>query len=279
MPERAWRRIPAVHPLVETVLKYGLPLVFANVFLEQLGLPIPAVPTLIVAGALTVEKDVSVSQVLFVAVVASVLADSIWYALGRRLGLRVLKTLCRVSLSPDSCVRQTATAFERWGMPSLLVAKFIPGFATVAPPLAGAMVRRPLAFLFYDAGGALAWAGLAVVLGRVFHRAVDRALEFLAGFGTSALFVVAAALGLFIGLKWWQRRRFYRALRMARILPEDLYPLLAKSDAPVVLDVRTPSARAADPRRIPGAKTLEFSEIAAKAASLSTDQEIVLYCT
>ena len=268
-----------MHPLVETVLKYGLPLVFANVFLEQLGLPIPAVPTLIVAGALTVEKDVSVSQVLFVAVVASVLADSIWYALGRRLGLRVLKTLCRVSLSPDSCVRQTATAFERWGMPSLLVAKFIPGFATVAPPLAGAMVRRPMAFLFYDAGGALAWAGLAVVLGRVFHRAVDRALEFLAGFGTSALFVVAAALGFFIGLKWWQRRRFYRALRMARIRPEDLYPLLAKSDAPVVLDVRTPSARAADPRRIPGAKTLEFSEIAAKAASLSTDQEIVLYCT
>ena len=268
-----------MHPLVDTVLKHGLPLVFVSVFLEQIGLPIPAVPILIVAGALTVEKDVSLAQVLLVAVIASVIADSIWYALGRRLGLRVLKTLCRVSLSPDSCVRQTETAFERWGMPSLLVAKFIPGFSTVAPPLAGATVRRPLSFLFYDAGGALAWAGAAVLLGRVFHTAIDRAIETLAGFGTNALFVVAAALALFIGLKWWQRRRFYRALRMARILPEDLYPLLAKSDGPVVLDVRTPSARAVDARRIPGAKILEFSEIAAKAESLPTDREIVLYCT
>ena len=268
-----------MHPLVETVLKHGLPLVFASVFAEQIGLPFPAIPILIVAGALTVEKDVSLSQVLFVAVVACVLADSIWYVLGRRLGLRVLKTLCRVSLSPDSCVRQTETAFERWGMPSLLVAKFIPGFSTVAPPLAGATVRRPLAFLFYDAGGALLWAGAFVLVGRVFHRAIDRALESLAGFGTNALFVVATALGLFIALKWWQRRRFYRMLRMARILPEDLFPLLAKDDGPVILDVRTPSARAVDARRIPGATTLQFSEIAAKAGTLPTNREIVLYCT
>ena len=118
---------PAVHGLAATVSKYGLPLVFVNVLLEQLGLPIPAVPTLIVAGALSVEKDVSAAAVLGVALVACLIADSVWYALGARHGFPILKTLCRVSLSPDSCVRQTTAAFERWGMPSLLVAKFIPG--------------------------------------------------------------------------------------------------------------------------------------------------------
>lgn len=268
-----------MHPLVDTVLRYGLPLVFANVFLEQIGLPIPAVPTLIVAGALSVDKGVDAWNVLAVAVIASVLADSIWYALGRKLGLRVLKTLCRVSLSPDSCVRQTASAFERWGMPSLLVAKFIPGFSTVAPPLAGAIARRPAAFLFYDAGGALAWAGAAILIGRIFHRAIDRALEVLAGFGANALLVLGAALALFIAFKWWQRRRFLRMLRMARISVDELYGLLQKDGGPLVLDVRTPAARSADRRRIPGATTLEFSEIEAKAPSLPANREIVLYCT
>lgn len=268
-----------MHPLVETVLRYGLPLVFVNVLLEQIGLPIPAVPTLIVAGALTVEHDIRVTSVLFVALLACLIADSIWYVLGARLGLGVLKTLCRVSLSPDSCVRQTSSAFERWGMPSLLVAKFIPGFSTVAPPLAGAIGRRPAAFLVYDAGGSLLWAGGAVLLGRLFHRAVDRALAFLTSIGTGAFALLATALVLFMLLKWWQRRRFYRVLRMARISVEELRPLLAGDRAPVVLDVRTQGARMADPRRIPGARVLQYEEIEAKASTLPADREIVLYCT
>ena len=268
-----------MHPLVETVLKYGLPLVFANVFLEQIGLPIPAVPTLIVAGALTVEHDIRMTSVLLVALLACLIADSIWYALGHRMGLGVLKSLCRISLSPDSCVRQTASAFERWGMPSLLVAKFIPGFSTVAPPLAGAIGRSPVAFLVYDAGGSLLWAGGAILLGRVFHRAVDRALAFLTSIGTGAFTLLATALLLFILLKWWQRRRFYRMLRMARISVEELRPLLTGDRAPVVLDVRTRASRMADPRRIPGALTFEYGEIETKASSLPADRQIVLYCT
>jgi hypothetical protein len=212
-------------------------------------------------------------------VAASVLADSLWYALGRRLGLRILKTICRISLSPDSCVRQTTSVFERWGMPSLLVAKFIPGFSTVAPPLAGAISRRPAAFLFYDAGGALIWAGAAVFLGRLFHRTIDRAFDFVAGVGQRAILGLAVALLLFIALKWWQRRRFYRALRMARISAADLHALLQIDPPPVVLDVRTASARRSDPRRIPGARAFELAEIDAVAAGLPAGREIVLYCT
>ena len=268
-----------MHPLVRTVAEYGVLLVFVNVLLEQLGLPIPAAPTLIVAGALSVRGGLRLVDILAVSVAASLLADSLWYLLGRRLGLGVLKTLCRISLSPDSCVRQTSAAFERWGMPSLLVAKFIPGFSTVAPPLAGAISRRFGAFVFYDTGGALLWAGSAVAVGRIFHKAIDRGLAFLSDIGTRAFILLGAALVLFIAFKWWQRRRFYRALRMARITAEDLSSLLSSSSPPMVLDVRTPSALAADPRRIPGAKSLTFDQVQAHAFDLPANREIVLYCT
>ncbi len=261
------------------VAKYGLSLVFVNVLLEQLGLPIPAIPTLIVAGALAVEKDLRAPHALLVAVLASLVADSVWFALGRRHGLRILRTLCRVSLSPDSCVRQTSTMFEKFGMPSLLVAKFIPGFSTVAPPLAGAIRARFPLFLLYDAGGALLWAGAGVGAGMAFHRAVDRGLEFLMSIGSGALAVLGAALLLFIAFKWWQRRRFYKTLRMARMSVDNLHRLIEEGRDPLVLDVRTRAARHGDPRRIPGALTLEYSEIEKKVNDLPQDREIMLYCT
>jgi membrane protein DedA with SNARE-associated domain len=261
------------------VSKYGLSLIFLNVFLEQIGLPIPAMPVLVVAGALAVERDLSAPRALVVAVVASLIADALWYQLGRRYGFRVLKVLCRVALSPDSCVRQTTSIFEKWGMPSLLVAKFVPGFSTVAPPLAGAINARFLPFLFYDGAGALVWAGAGVGAGMVFHRAIDRGLEFLTSIGSRAIVILAGALALFIAVKWWQRRRFYKELRMARISPSDLYRLIEEGRDPIILDVRTHGSRAANPRRIPGARLLEFSDIPEKLAGLPTDREIVLYCT
>jgi membrane protein DedA with SNARE-associated domain len=265
--------------LAQYVSRYGLSLIFVNVFFEQLGLPIPAVPVLIVAGALAVERDLSAPRVLLVALVASLLADAAWFLLGRRYGFRVLKTLCRVSLSPDSCVRQTTTIFERWGLPSLVVAKFVPGFSTVAPPLAGAIRARLLPFLLFDGAGALVWAGAGVGVGMVFHKAIDRGLEFLAGIGTRAVAVLAAALLLFIAFKWFQRRRFYRMLRMARISPEELHRLMDEGRDPIVLDVRTQGARLGDPRRIPGARLLELSDIPEKVGELPQDREIILYCT
>lgn len=265
--------------LAATVSKYGLPLVFANVLVEQLGLPVPAVPTLVVAGALSVEKDISAAAVLGVALVACLIADSVWYALGVRHGFPILKTLCRISLSPDSCVRQTTATFDRWGLPSLLVAKFIPGFSTVAPPLAGAVARRFIPFLVFDAGGSILWAGGAILVGRLFHSAIDRVIDYLAGIGSRALFLAGGALLLFVAAKWWQRRRFYRALRMARISVAELQQMREGGEAPIVLDVRTSGARSGDPRRIPGASSMQLSEIAEKASGLPVDREIILYCT
>jgi membrane protein DedA with SNARE-associated domain len=265
--------------LTHYVVAYGLPLIFAIVLLEQLGAPIPAIPVLVVAGALAVERDFSAGQVLAVAVLASLLADFVWYLLGRAQGPRILKTLCKISLSPDSCVRQTESLFERYGMPSLLVAKFIPGFSTIAPPLAGAIRAGVPAFLLYDAGGALLWAGAGVAGGMLFHRAIDRALAFLASLGGWALVALGGALAVFVAAKWWQRQRFYKFLRMARITVDDLRRMMDEGESPIVLDVRTHSARTRDPRRIPGAAVLAVEELDARLKELPRDRELILYCT
>lgn len=265
--------------LVAWVTQYGVAIVFANVLVEQIGIPIPALPTLLVAGSLVRAGKLSFLALLGAAVGASLAADTLWYFLGRRYGHRVLKTLCRISLSPDSCVRQTEGIFEKWGMASVVAAKFITGFSTVAPPLAGAMGAKLASFLFYDTVGTILWAGSGIILGFVFLRAIDDVLSFLESLGTGAFYLLGVALVLFVLFKWWQRRRFYRALRMARIGVGELRALFEKGEKPFVVDVRGPGERQRDPRRIPGAMTMDVSELDAKLPGLPPEVEIVLYCT
>ncbi|HKO54336.1 MAG TPA: VTT domain-containing protein [Thermoanaerobaculia bacterium] len=250
-----------------------------NVFLEQIGAPIPAVPTLIVAGALTRSGHVSVTAIVAWSIAASLVADWFWFLLGRRYGYRILRTLCRISLSPDSCVRDTEANFERWGMKSLLVAKFIPGFSTVAPPLAGAGGRSTVEFLIYDGLGAAIWAGAAVAIGRAFHRAIHVVLQRIEDLGGWALLFLGCLLALVIIFKWWQRRRFILLLRMSRITVDELKALFDAGESPVVLDVRTASAVKHDPRRIPTAIVADQEQIEERVRDLKPDAEIILYCT
>ncbi len=265
--------------LIADLIRYGPLIVFANVFLEQIGAPIPALPTLIVAGALAAQGQMSLPALLGAALVASLAADTVWFLLGRWQGHRVLKTVCRLSLSPDSCVRGTEDLFERAGMPSLLYAKFIPGYSTVAPPLAGAMGRSLGAFLLWDTFGSLLWLGSGVLLGAIFHRAIDRVVDYLETLGFWALVVLAVALLLVIAFKWWQRRRVMKILRLARISVEELKRLMDAGETPTIVDVRNRAAHLHDPRRIPGAIRMTFDEIDEKLAELPRDREVVLYCT
>jgi membrane protein DedA with SNARE-associated domain len=268
-----------LNTLVHYVVLYGIPLIFINVLAEQLGLPLPAIPTLIVAGALSRDGKMSSTHVIVAAVFASLIADYSWFLLGRYYGYRVLRTLCRISLSPDSCVRDTEASFERWGLKSLIVAKFIPGLSTVAPPLAGAVGAGAFAFLAYDTLGSLLWAGASVAAGRAFHHAIDRVLAALQNLGWGAVVFVASAIALVILVKFIQRQRFYRQLRMARVTPNELWAKLEGENPPVVLDVRAESARKHDPRRIPRALTATIADIAERLADYPPHHEIVLYCT
>jgi membrane protein DedA with SNARE-associated domain/rhodanese-related sulfurtransferase len=261
------------------IAEYGLALVFANVLLEQLGLPIPAVPTLVVAGALAAEGELSPLAVFGVAFVACMIGDAVWFLAGRRYGRRVMAFLCRVSLSPDSCVRQTEFRFERWGRLTLVLSKFIPGLSTIAPPLAGAMRLGWPSFLLLNSLGVVIWAGVAIGAGMAFHAQINEFIARLEGLGTLAAEAVGVLLGGYIALKWWERRRFYRALRIARIGVADLRALMDGGKRPVVVDVRSPGARDLDPRFIPGALAMGAAEVDGRLAELPADREIVFYCT
>jgi membrane protein DedA with SNARE-associated domain len=268
-----------MNQLTQYIIRYGVTLVALNVFAEQLGVPIPAVPSLIVGGALTRTGQMSSTYLIIGAVLASLVADFIWYELGRRFGYRILKTLCRVSLSPDSCVRDTEARFERWGLKSLLIAKFVPGFSTVAPPLAGAAGHGRVAFLVYDGIGSFIWAGSAVAAGRIFYRAIDRVLLALENLGWWGLLLVGSALAIVIVVKWMQRVQFLKQLRLARIRPSDLKELIDSGASPVVVDVRSAAARKRDRRRIPTAIVTHTDSIEQDLAGLAPHTEIVLYCT
>ena len=161
------------HEIIALIAQYGVLLVFLNVLVTQLGAPVPAVPTLVVAGALAAGGQVPVPGVLVVTVIACLLSDALWYAAGRRYGAGVMRLLCRISLSPDSCVQRSELQFQRWRGQVLLIAKFVPGLATVAPPLVGAMGLAPSAFVLFDGLGSLLWAVVALGLGYVFAAQVD----------------------------------------------------------------------------------------------------------
>jgi len=261
------------------ITEYGLALVFANVLLEQIGLPIPAVPALVVAGALAAEGELSPLAVFGVAFVACMIGDAVWYLAGRRYGRRVMKFLCRVSLSPDSCVRQTEFRFERWGKLTLVLSKFIPGLSTIAAPLAGAMRLGWPSFLLLNGLGVVIWAGAAIAAGMAFHAEINEFIVGLEGLGTLAAEAIGVLLGGYIALKWWERRRFYKMLRIARIGVDELRALMDEGRRPVIVDVRSPISRGLDPRFIPGALAMDAAEVDGRLGELPADREIVFYCT
>ena len=266
--------------LLTLIEQYGLWLVFANVLLTQLGVPLPVYPTLIAVGAVSSRGQFSAAQVLGVAVVASLIADMAWYFAGARIGRRVLRLMCRISLSPDTCVRQSENIYTRWGPPSLMIAKFIPGFAAVATSMAGVVRSRLASFAFFDAIGALLWAGLAVALGWIFRDAVEEVLEVLGQAGRWGLIALALLLVLYVAVKAVQRFRLLRTLRMARVSVDELNDMIASGERPLIVDVRSTASQSQG--RIPGAVWIDSSafdeSLRAQSFAPHTTDEVIVYC-
>lgn len=257
----------------------GLALIVGNVLLDQIGLPVPAIPTLVVAGAVAATHPLWGGELLVGCVAACLAADAGWYFAGRLYGNRVMKLLCRISLTPDSCVSDTERRFERWGSTAIVTAKFIPGLAILAPPLAGALRMGALRFLALSALGASLWVGTYLAVGALLRPQIERLLPQLTALGGRAVSVMGLLLLAYIGFKWWERRRFYASLRMARIGVRELYDLMEARRSPLILDVRSPSARTLEPRRIPGALHVPVDQVGAHLMELPRDREIVVYCT
>lgn len=264
---------------IEVLVRYGYAVVFGWVLAEQIGLPIPAVPVLLAAGALAGTGRLHLVLVLALAVVASLVSDVAWYWIGRARGGRVLGLLCRISLEPDSCVRRTQETFGEHGARSLLFAKFVPGLSTVAPPLAG-IVRMPfLRFVAFTGLGGFTWAGLFVGLGWMFSDQLERVAGYAVRLGGWLIALLVAALAAYVAWKYIARQRFLRRIRIARITVEELKAKLDAGEAMVVVDVRHPVDFEAEPAIIPGALHLTTEEVEARHLEIPRDREIVLYCT
>lgn len=262
--------------IINLIREYGVGIVFLNVLIEQLGAPIPAYPVLMVTAAIQGGALQHQLILVLVAVGAALMADYVWYQLGRRYGRRVLSRICRISLSPDSCVQNTEAVYSRWGAKSLLVAKFVPGFASIASALAGAVGTTPGRFIVFDGLGALLWVGSAVFLGSLFSSTVEDLLAVLAQLGQWGLLLLGFAFAVFIARRWWSRRQVIRSLRMARLTVDELSSMLDGEEQLVILDVR--SAGAFHESHIPGAHLYDLHGKDVSLPIIDPKAQVVVYC-
>ena len=223
--------------ITEAIRQNPVWVIFANVLLQQLGLPVPVLPTLLVAGSLAGSPG-QAAAMLAPAVLASVIADWAWYLAGRAFGYRVLSGLCRLSINPGSCVSETEARFLRWGVWSLVIAKFVPGFSTVAPPIAGSLRMSLPRFIAAAGLGAAIWAGAAILVGWSMRAEVQTAVDLMSRHETMAITVIALGLCAWLAWKLWQKYRFEQLAAIPHISPAELMAALGSDTPPLLLDFR-----------------------------------------
>ncbi len=256
--------------------RYGLAAIFLFTFLENVGLPIPAIPVLMLAGAYASTRHTAVPLVLGVAVAGALLADGIWYYVGRWRGKPVLDRLCKVSFNPDACLERAVDGFHRRMYASILSAKFLPGVNTIIPPLAGVSAVPILLFLILDFAGALLWAGAAVALGFAFGEEVAETARGLQGMlGWLLLAGIAATVAWRIAYRFWLVKRY----SARRLEPEEVHRRMREGEEILVLDLRRDDDYAATDRMIAGAVRVRPASFHRHAHHLPRDRELVFYCT
>ncbi|NII52833.1 DedA family protein/thiosulfate sulfurtransferase GlpE [Lutibacter sp. SG786] len=254
---------------------------FVGVFAGAIGLPVPAMPTLIVVGStLVAARDPLLIIGTFIAALAGAfLGDAAWFLTGRRFGYRVLDGLCRISLSPDTCVRRASGFFEKRGVKLLLVSRFIPGLSLVAIPIAGAGDTRFSRFTLYDLLGAALWIVVGLSAGMLFYRQIDAVLALLRQFGIGMFAVAAIGLALWIAFRYARRALLLARLRKSRISVDELSRLLANEPGALIVDVRSAISRRDDPYVIPGSRLFDLATADQELATLPRHSALVIYCS
>ncbi len=264
--------------VTQFVIRHSSLVLFAVVFAEQVGLPIPSVPVLLAAGALAGAGQMNLGMAVGLSVAACFVGDFIWYYLGRYRGRHVLNLLCRISFEPDSCVRRTENFFGRHGMRSLVLAKFIPGVSTVTPALAGLFGVNVERFLFYNGLGALLWTVAFIAPGYLFSDQLEQIAEQAARFGGSFVVLIVGALALYIAYKYIHRQLLLRELRIARITADELKQLMDDGQKVMIVDLRQPLDIQVDPYSIPGARRIAVEELEQRHHEIPRDRDVILYC-
>lgn len=261
------------------ILQHGYAFLFCYVFAVQAGAPIPSDPVLLIMGASVGDGHYSFALALLVAIGAALCGDLLWYELGRWRGRSILKLLCKLSLEPDTCVRQTELGFTRRGAWTLLFTKFVPGTSLLSTPLAGAIRMPRWRFAIADAAGAALWSTAYLAAGVLFHRQIDRVIVLLGLFGRRAGLVLVLLLGAFIAWRYFQRVRFRRQLRIDRMSPEEAFALMSGEPPAILVDLRSPAEVERTGQKIAGAHVLRPAEIREHFAELPAGREVILYCT
>jgi membrane protein DedA with SNARE-associated domain/rhodanese-related sulfurtransferase len=265
--------------LIELLLDHGILLLFMVTLAARIGIPVPAAPFLVVAGGLAAAGHLSALVAFVAAIVANLLGDAVWFKAGRVYGYRVLKLLCRISLSPDSCVRQSESLITRWGGSSLIAAKFLPGVSVVAAPMAGALGMSTTRFVGFGVLAGAVWSGVFLALGLLLSEEIQQTLDMLANAGLVASIALLSIVAALLLRRHLRRRRFLRSAGSARITVEEALALIERGARPTFVDVRAEASRAVDPRRIAGALLLdELKDGRGQQPDLRPDSELVLYC-
>jgi len=264
---------------VQWLERYGVFILPALAVFEQVGIPLPAVPALLVAGALAAAGRARLWLVIMAIIVVTLPVDLVWHQLGRRRGAKVLSGLCRMTLEPDLCIRRAHNLFVRHGVRTLLIMKFLPGLTTILPPMAGAFGVGRLQFALYDVASSLLWAGFWTGVGYVFSDAIDQLIAWAASLGHVAIVLFVVAVVGYIALRYLRRWLLLRRLRMARISPEDLRRKLDAGEDVAIIDLRTELEVAATPYAIPGSRWITAERLDDRLADIPRDRELVLYCS
>ncbi|KVA56791.1 hypothetical protein WI61_36285 [Burkholderia cepacia] len=269
----------------ELIARYGTWVVFLNVLGSSLGLPLPAIPTLITVGAGTaLVAHVGSSTLLHfltilgAAVIGGLLGDLVWFQGGKRYGKRTLHTVCGLSPSREACVTTTERFFGRWGVRVLVVARFVPGLSLVAVPLCGAMAVRVRAFVLHDCAGIALWASIGLAVGTLFASQIDAIFATVARLGWQALVVIGIAPVLYFLYGYCRRQMMANALGNARISAAELHALLANKPRPAVIDIRSAEGRTRDPFVIPGALIADEHQPRQIMERYGTNRTLVIYC-
>lgn len=267
-----------MHRIIEFILLHGYVLLFSWSFLAQLGLPLPAAPLFLAAGALAGMGELHFPFIFGVAVLATLLSDVLWYEIGRYRGSKVLSFLCRISLDPDSCVQASKKMFSRHGTHSLLISKFIPGMNTMAPPLAGIFHMRRSKFFFFNGLGTVVFVGSFSGLGYMLAEEMEKYFERILNAGGWVGGILMAALTAFIFLKYLHRRQIAHKLAIPRIMPDFVKKRIDGGEDLLIVDVRSDMEMEADPLILPGSYHVPLEQIEKNPHAFPPDRDIIFYC-
>jgi membrane protein DedA with SNARE-associated domain/rhodanese-related sulfurtransferase len=266
-----------IHVTPAAITAWGAEAVFANVLLTRLGVPVPAVPVLVLAGSAVAHGTLSFTHVLFAAVLAALIGDGVWFSAGRIYGRPLINRLARFSLSIDSSVQTTRALFERFGAPIMAMCKFVPGLALITPPLMGTTHIAVKLFAIWDTIGAFAWASFWLLGGALFSRQLALMVHTVEQHGATVVDVLVALALLYLAYRYVRRWRLRRWLDHPTISAEQLDGMMRSGAPPVVLDARLATAVSLEPYRIPGALLLDLNAPETVRPAL-LEREIVVYC-